>query len=46
MFSEGKLPQAGQQKQQSSGIKSSYSNTFYGFEYKKTAQINSLLRCP
>ena len=39
MFSEGKLSQAGQKKkqQQSSGIKSFYSNTPYDFEYKKTA---------
>ena len=45
IFSEGKLSQAGQQNQQSSGIKPSYSNTSYGFENKKTAQINCLLRC-
>ena len=37
MFLEGKLSQAGQKNQQSSGIKSFYSNTRYGFEYKKTA---------
>ena len=35
MFSERKLSQAGQQNQQSSGIKPSYSNTSYGFENKK-----------
>ena len=35
MFSEGKLSQAGQQNQQSSGIKPSYSKTSHGFEYKK-----------
>ena len=45
MFSEGKLSQAGQKNQQSSGIKPFYSNTSYGFEYKKTPQINCLLRC-
>ena len=45
IFSEGKLSQAGQQNQQSSGIKPSYSNTSYRFENKKTAQINCLLRC-
>ena len=36
MFSEEKLSQA-EQKKQSIGIKSFYSNTSYGFEYKKTA---------
>ena len=35
MFSEGKLSQAEQQNQQSSGIKPFYSNACYGFEYKK-----------
>ena len=35
MFSEGKLSQAGQKNQQSSGIKPFYSNTSYGFEYEK-----------
>ena len=35
IFSEGKLSQAGQQNQQSSGIKPSYSKTSHGFEYKK-----------
>ena len=45
MFSEGKLSQAGQRNQQSSGIKPFYSNTSYGFENKKTALINCLLRC-
>ena len=45
MFSEGKLSQAGQQKQQSSGMKPSYPHTSYCFEYKKTAQIICLLRC-
>ena len=37
MFSEEKLAQAGQKKQQSIGIKSFYSNTSYGFEYQKAA---------
>ena len=45
MFSEGKLSQAGQKKQQSSGIKSFYSNIPYGFEYKKNS-INKLsIKC-
>ena len=35
MFSEGKLSQAGQKNQQSSCTKPFYSNTSYGFEYKK-----------
>ena len=34
MFSEWKFSQAGQQNQQSSGVKP-YSNTSYGFENKK-----------
>ena len=37
MFSEEKLSKAKEKKQQSSGIKPFYSNTSYGFEYKKTA---------
>ena len=41
MFSEEKLSQAGQKTQQSSGIKSFYSNTPYGFEYEKNC-INKL----
>ena len=39
---EEKLSQAG--KKQSVGIKSFYSNTCYGFEYKKTASVNFLLK--
>ena len=36
MFPEEKLSQA-RQKKQTINIKSFYSNTSYGFEYKKTA---------
>ena len=35
MSSEEKLSQTGKKNQQSIGIKSIYSNTSYGFEYKK-----------
>ena len=35
MFSEKKLPQAEQKKCRSVGIKHFYSNTYYGFEYKR-----------
>ena len=46
MFIEEKLSQAGQKKQQHGiGKKSFYSNTSYGFEYKKTAQASCLLKC-
>ena len=37
MFSEEKLFQARQKIYEVIGIKSFYSNTSYGFEYKKTA---------
>ena len=37
MFSGEKLDQAGQKDKQNIGIKSFYSNIFYGFEYKNTA---------
>ena len=37
MFSEEELLQATQKKHSSIGMKSLYSNTFYGFEYEKTA---------
>ena len=43
MFSEEKLSQARQKKQQQSiGIKSFCSNTSYKLEYKKTASVNYL----
>ena len=45
MFSEEKLPQAGQKLKQSIGIKSFYSNKLYGFENEKTASVNYLLHC-
>ena len=35
MISDEKLSKVGQKKQQSIGIKSFYTNTSYGFEYKK-----------
>ena len=34
-----------EEKQQSIGIKSSYSITSHGFEYKKTLLVNWLLQC-
>ena len=45
MFSEEKLSQAREKKQQSTGIKSFYSNTSYGSEYEKTESVNYLLKC-
>ena len=44
MFIEEKLSQA-RQKKQGIGKKSYYSNTSDGFEYKKIAQVNCLLKC-
>ena len=44
MFSEEKLSHVGQKKQ-SIGIKSFYSNTPDGFECKKPASVNCLLKC-
>ena len=45
MFSEEKLSQAGQKKQQSIDIKYFSSNTTHGLEYQKTASVNYLLKC-
>ena len=43
--SEEKLSQLGQKKQQNISIKSFYSNTSYGSEYKKIAKVNCLIKC-
>ena len=44
MFSEEKLSQAGQKKQQSIGMKPFYSNTSYGLEYEKAVSVNYVLK--
>ena len=45
MFSEEKLSQAGQTTT-SIGIKYFFSNSSYGFEYKKTVSVNCQLKYP
>ena len=45
MFSEEKLSQEVQKKQESIGTKSFYLNASYGLEYEKTASLNYLLKC-
>ena len=41
-FFQGGADPNGAKKQQSIGTKSFYWNTFYGFEYKKTAKVSCL----
>ena len=45
IFSEENLSQAGQENEQSIGVKSFYSSILYGLQHEKTASTNYLLKC-